>query len=993
MLDDPIDLLLTLDDARAAALVAAERGEVLDALLLVAGCSQVVEDDLHGSEHLVDLAAEHLTGASARPGGSGLPAAAAAGARMASQTRRRIRHALPTARRLAPVRDELLALAVELADRWLGGSAGGEPVDGSGLEHGLDRATVERADRLLGDGGPLATGPVPGQALLRLPSCYRSFDQHPADTDALVARFLARGPVPDRALVVGVRTSGSYLGPLAAAALRRRGCPAELVTLRPGERLDRSQRGAIARLGGGPCLVVDDPPVSGGAVGGCIDELVAAGLSSSAVVLALALPDGWELPPSLAGHRREVLWSRDWFRTTALAPETVRAACDRLLSSSGRRTDGPLRPVPVPGGAAPGGVARTPREHARAAYAVDVVGTSDAGGRATGRRATGRRTTGRRTLLVQGAGIGLFGRHDVAVAARLGDRVPEVLGVADGLLLQLLAAPVPVDPAGDDVPDDGADQPGPGLDLDRGVDYVIARAERLSRPVDRSEAMRGRRTAAEVGAQLVGSALGPADLPLRVAVVQPLVRRLLAVERPAVVDGRISADRWVPGAHGGTVKLDFGEGAFSNRDLWSYDPVLDLAALGDELDRAPEVRAAHRARTGTEIEPARWLLLRLVHAWDRHRHGGLPQPAMGRACAAALDDHVADLLLADLAPVAADGPGPWVALDLDGVVETLVLDGASAPGRAGGLALRTLVAHGHRVVLATGRAVDEVARRRAGWGLPAAVAEYGAVVVLDDGSIHDRRDADGARAVEAARAWLAAQDGVVVDLAHRFTVRAWRTGPTGRGRGPLSAEDLAGARAAAAAVSACGLDAVPGDDQTDLVPTGTTKAAAVRWLLDRTDPGLAPEPALAVGDGPADVELLELARRAVVPAHAEPAVRAAATVATRRRYQAGLAEGVAHLVGHRPGGCPTCAVDLPAGEAALLTASVAARGRKPGHPDPPAPTGPRGGPRRGVAVGSTAGLRFSALERSRPADPGSRTHAPRMARPSSPLRAMPTAPG
>src|SRR5262249_37852589 len=57
-------------------------------------------------------------------------------------------------------------------------------------------------------------------AIVRLPSCFRSFDQRPADLDLLVRRL--RDCVSDAStpmVVVGVRTSGSYLAPLIGALL------------------------------------------------------------------------------------------------------------------------------------------------------------------------------------------------------------------------------------------------------------------------------------------------------------------------------------------------------------------------------------------------------------------------------------------------------------------------------------------------------------------------------------------------------------------------------------------------------------------------------------------------------------------------------------------------------------------------------------------------------------------------------------------------------
>ena len=64
--------------------------------------------------------------------------------------------------------------------------------------------------------------------------------------------------------VVGVRTSGSYLAPLLAGSLRLRGRPAEVSTLRPGQRWTRAEarrlRGAASA--GATAVLVDDPPRS-----------------------------------------------------------------------------------------------------------------------------------------------------------------------------------------------------------------------------------------------------------------------------------------------------------------------------------------------------------------------------------------------------------------------------------------------------------------------------------------------------------------------------------------------------------------------------------------------------------------------------------------------------------------------------------------------------------------------------------------------------------
>ena len=59
--------------------------------------------------------------------------------------------------------------------------------------------------------------------LLRLPSCFRGFDQRLEDLELLADRFAASwAPAAGRVTVIGVRTSGSYLAPLVASLLSER---------------------------------------------------------------------------------------------------------------------------------------------------------------------------------------------------------------------------------------------------------------------------------------------------------------------------------------------------------------------------------------------------------------------------------------------------------------------------------------------------------------------------------------------------------------------------------------------------------------------------------------------------------------------------------------------------------------------------------------------------------------------------------------------------
>jgi phosphoserine phosphatase len=826
-----VDLHLTFEQLRRLAVQEAERSHWLDALLLTAASGQVLDDHLHHSKTWPKRLHEQLAHADRpavrRAGGGvrrGLDLAGAARSRR------------PGHRRRATAREGLYELTVELAARTLGTATS-------------DDGLAERLAAVLGDDGPWTAALE--RSVIVLPSAFRSFDQHPRDLLG-VARQVAVAH-PDRTApvaVFGVRTSGSYLGPLLAAALRREGfADVRFDAIRPDDHLDRRQRLTVEAVTGGLAVLVDDPPVSGDSLAESADRLVAAGMAPERVLIALAIDDpAGTVPPVLADRPHVVLPLEDWHLPTLMTADVVRPTLQQLLGD--QFTVVALAPVPWPGPPAPAVPSTAHRDHRRAAFTVDLLGAGpDA-------------VVETRMLLVESTGQGLFGRHAVAIADALPGRVPTSIGFAAGLHLQWLPVDAsPADPTAAEV-----------------VDHLIARHEALAVGPDPSADFEGRQCVVEVATELLAGNLGPAGPPARLRLVAGAVRRVLRVGDASVVDGRVTLDRFLRGPDGALLKLDAAEGAFSHRDLATYDPAFDVAQLAEEPIGA-EVRSGWEQRTGQAIEPERWLLHRLVHGWDRGRHRQATPDALRRATARALQGYLAETVMPDRVEAA---DGSWVALDVDGVLEGPVLD-VSAPGRAGATALAALLSHGHRVALVTGRTVADVADRVGAWGLAGGVAEYGTALVLG-GEVVDLRAPDEVARMDRLRAAL----GELVDPGHAHGVRTTR---------PLDDAELDG-------LDLDGLTVVPGEGQTDFVPAGCGKASGLKALLDRLDPSGAV--ALAVGDGPADLDLLDLAERPFLPHHARKLARPGHRV-TRRAYQAGLTEAVTDLLGHEPGACDRCA--------------------------------------------------------------------------------------
>lgn len=834
-------------------------GDTLNAYLVAAGMQQIAEDHLHRDPFFLHRAAGRLRRRVPAPLGQiASTMARGAGGLLWQGIVRTPRH-----RALAAWLDDMTLLGQRLAAQLMEKAQEGELRSPPDLEAEA-RSLAVRVSSLL---------PSLRRGLLRLPSCFRSFDQEPEDMEMLAAAFAQRWPDMDRALlVVGIRSSGCYLAPIVAASLRRLGFGnVRAATLRPGQRwLGRETR--LVRQtaeAGGLALVVDDPPRSWASVIGAVRELGRLGFNEGRTILVLAtFGDAAEPPPALQAHPAVLLPFSDWAVHRCLEPDRIGESLSSLL---GNQTEvvAVHRVVEVPEGPA--------RGHVRAVYEVDL-------------RSAG--ATSRRFVQARGVGLGYFGEHALAVAARLVGRITQVYGLDNGVLLEAWPPP--------------ASRLGPPL-AERQVaalaGYVAERARVLPLPEDLTERLLYRGAAWQWAGSAFGGLFGRAS-ELGRLLGTATARRLLKVERPAVIDNRTQLDAFADAPAGdGVVKCDFDVGVFSSDDLHCFDPVSDVALAAVSADSATGHRLRHEyeAATGRPVGAERWLLYQLVHVLASQEK----QPAALRQVdlrpARLFLHYYREVLLADLEPGAA---GPLCAIDLDGVLESMPL-GFPATSPAGALALRALHRHGYRPVLATGRSLDEVRDRCAAYSLPGGVAEYGAVVYLHgSGEVRSLQEPAEREALDRLGATLSAARDVHVDPAFRYSVRAFRLDARGRRHG-LTAERVAEGLAATADGM---LRPVPGHYQTDFVGAATGKARGLRVLARELGVRGEQPLALAVGDTASDLEMLHLAQLRIAPGNADQAVRSDSGITVvRPPAQAGLAEAVARLVGHRPGSCPVCA--------------------------------------------------------------------------------------
>jgi trehalose-6-phosphatase len=836
----------------------------LNSFLLTAAMSQVLEDYLHPEPWLLALLPGRLDRMRAAfgPAAGSVARATAAGW---SILRRRRRGAAA----LMPARAALAALLERLADAVVcpGGSAR------------LDADAVAAGRELLASAARLP--PDLRSELVRIPSCFRGFDQDPADLDRLGHDFALRWPDRARPLaVVGVRTSGSYLAPLCAAALRRRGYgDVRTLTIRPGHRLLAPERATLREVAGrdGLVLLTDDPPASGDSLARALSDLGRAGVPAARIVLLLQLFGGRDaLPPSLRGQAAVLLPWDEWAVHRRLTPAAVRSTLAELLGPSG--SVGAVERLGQPTGS-------PARGHVRARYRVQLVDVC------------GERRE--QEILVVGVGLGYLGEHALAVARQLRPFVPELYGLRAGLLYRAW------------LPEARRLRPGaPETVALAGpiVAYTVARRRAFGVARDVTPRLGGRLPAWEAASQILCRVFGRGRIAAR-PLVDPYVRRLLRPTQPAVVDGNMALENWFSD-HGRLRKVDAEQRAFSNRNLYSFDPVFDLAGVAagaaDELPR--RLRDAYERLAGEPIDEERWLLYELVHIWDAQRQGAPGRSDADQRFARAVQSYFSALFFRDVRRPPA---GPIAAVDIDGVLETDHL-GFPSTSPAGARSLRALARHGFRAVLVSGRSLDDVRDRCRAYGLAGGVAEYGAVVYShDSGCVRSLLPAGAPAELDRLRERLSAFDGVDVDPAYRYIVRAYRRDRSGTRRA-LPAETVAAALGCDA--PAARIRPVVGQGQTDFVPAGVDKGAGLRCLVaDLGEDRIA----LAVGDTISDLPMLRLAERAFAPANADRALRAAGVPLLSRRYQLGLAQATARLLGHQPGRCPICAVP-EAGEARRL---------------------------------------------------------------------------
>jgi hydroxymethylpyrimidine pyrophosphatase-like HAD family hydrolase len=850
------DLLCDLYEAMDLLLDQLLAGCVLDAYLLAAGAVQIIEDCLERDTLTLRRAAAYVSGG----GPAKAPAQALTGIAVLAEQVRAFRGA---DQRMDRWRDAITKIRDDLAHGVVSGA----------LSEETRRASVAAARRLR---AALLRRPNLSPAdMLRLPTCFRSFDQQPEDMVRLAEKYAKTFSTRESPIVVlGVRTSGSYLAPLIAATLIRSGFrDVNTLTMRPHRSLwpgdAKKLRSLLQR--GAAVGVVDDPPVSGSSVAHVAERLCRRGASAEAITLLIPL-FGATPPPQLARYPQTILPFDEWAIHRHIEPEAIRAALSALLNEQIVEVER-VRAL----------------ENGRNRAHVAVLFRA---------RLADEQT---RMVAVVGAGLGYFGRHALAVADAVPTHLPQTYGFRDGLVFR------------EWLPEENRIREPDLADVPGLVSYIARRAAAMPATRDRSHDLAGRQPTWEVASRLISLGYGRLGVLLRTILIDPAMRRLCTAPHPAVVDGATELNRWFRvGPSLQKISADLRD--FSNSDLYCYDPAFDLAGIDPGSRHTAFVKAL---RAAYPCSDERFLLYELVHLMARMD----ANPLVARAAARAVQRYMASQLPARSNHAA---KGPLCALDIDGVLESGSM-GFPAITPAGMLSLRALAAHGFRPVIATGRCLNEVRERCEAYDLVGGVAEYGALAYeRKSGRVVDLVTERDQQLLAQVRHALRCMPDVVLDEDYQHSVRGYRR----RGTGLVPLPE----RTVEAAMAGLGPDRtrlriIRGERQTDFVARATDKGRGLEVLArvvaesTGTEPGIE----LAVGDTESDLPMLALARHAYAPANASASVRAAGVTVLRSSYAAGVAAAVGRVLGHPPGRCPTCAIARHTPETRLVLALLAAQ--------------------------------------------------------------------
>jgi haloacid dehalogenase-like hydrolase len=740
----------------------------------------------------------------------------------------------------------------------------------------------------------------------RIPAAFRTQDLTHFDILTLGRMFAAS--LPDRRrpiLVVGLRTAGSYFGPLLRAYLEVEGYQhVDWVTVRPKKGIAPWESARLARgaKDGAVAVVVDEPPDTGGTLASAVGLARRAGFPANDVVALLPVhpkrrdwASSYEFLP-LREVRIVTLEPEQWHKHRLLEAPAVDGRLAEYFTRRGYAS------VSVEASATAAGFntqlqdSSEEKFHTRLKHVYEI----------SVRTNTGKSET--HYVLAKSVGWGWLGYHAFIVGSRLAEFVPPVLGFRDGILFTEWISPGPS---------------GAGEDrrrvIGRIASYVATRVRSLGLGTDpsfdlnRAEQHKGFVMLAESLSRAYG--WKPTAFLKRGRIQHQLSQRRCPV--PTLIDGRMRREEWIS-ASSGLVKTDFEHHGLGKTELNVTDPAYDLAEAILYFRLSPDEERSLIARyidgsgdTGVadrlflnKVLAGKWAMMTaLANLGDPrlgHRHQEFNTQYIDAWNFLTVQTTRFCSELCHHAEIVRWG-SPLVVLDIDGVVDKQIF-GFPATTAAGIEALSLL--HGHEMAIAinTARPISHVKEYCRAYGFVGGVAEYGSVVWdAVTGREKVLVSSESLDQLERVREALRQIPGVFLNDGYRYSLCAYtyERGVTVPLPTILVQNVMARLKVERLTLHQTYLD-------TTIIAKEVDKGKGLRALLEMVEqPDLV---TVAIGDSEPDFAMFGVAHQAFAPAHISG--RAVARLLGCRidsaSYQLGFLHSV-HAILHSDGGrCDRC---------------------------------------------------------------------------------------
>jgi hydroxymethylpyrimidine pyrophosphatase-like HAD family hydrolase len=696
----------------------------------------------------------------------------------------------------------------------------------------------------------------------KIPAFFRSRDFATHDCLELGKKYVDRFPAGDRpAMILGLRTAGSFLAPLLCAYLRSHFAAADWIAVRPKKGLVSWERAALrqAMRRGARVVVIDESIHSGHTLITAIALLRRAGFKDDdMVVLNPAEPafPNWKdsgVFQSVPRIHTITLEPAERYKQRFLDSDAVHSLLNGYFKAGGYLS------ASVVAGAETEKVNATWR--GSPPERVDVrlkrvfeVHVTNAGGRKEIRR-----------VLAKSVGWGWLGYHSFQVGRELQEFVPPVVGLREGILFTDWLSQE----------DDTEAGPTRQIAMDTVASYVATRTRTLK--LGSNPATDLVREGRHKGLELLATALSRAH-GSRIAASAGRFRIQEALAQgcslSVLTDSKMAPQEWIS-AGSNFVKTDFEHHGQGKNELGMTDPAYDLAdaIFHFQLSEGEESRFIDKyvnESSDLYVDERLYLNKLLAGLWAQNLAIlGLQNPRLVSQRETFHRQYISawNFLVSQTVrecgklcwtPGDVSWRSPLIVIDIDGVLDRMVF-GFPSTTAAGIKALSLLGSHGFTVALNTARTLREVKEYCDAYGLAGGVAEYGGV---GWDRVTNRQvnlvDSESMRELEEARAAFRRIPGVFLNDDYQYSLRAFtyqngRTAPLPR----LLAQDLlAELKLDRLQVHHTGLD-------TAITAKETDKGTGLRALLSLV--GLEARDVTAVGDSEPDLAMFRVAARSFAP--------------------------------------------------------------------------------------------------------------------------------